>query len=648
MTGPVLILLLAALPVLTGLGLWAVPNRLIKNQHKGYAIAFSSILGRLFYLSFANTGKITCPWFKLGAFDQSFSLVVSDTELTLIGFILSIAMAVHGFGAAYMPKFEKPFKFQLMVAAFTLIMVNLVMAGNLIQLFMAWEGVGVMSWLLIGYYHHASKSGKAALLAFLTNRVADVAFLTGIVMCANFYGTFDLMQDAESAPLIVGSLFLIGAMGKSAQVPFQHWLPAAMAGPTPASALIHAATMVTAGIILLAKTSYIFSSDLVPIMTVIGLATCLVAGWWALRSDDLKGILAYSTLSQLGLMMVGVVLADVKQVYFHLMVHGIAKAGLFLAAGAVIVLIGKRIYELRHDYPELLVLDHPSQDMRLLGGLLISSPLTMVAFLMSALSLMGIPLFAGFLSKEGLLEAIILRLPPSMSYAVVILISAITSAYLSRLLALLFLPGPINFDKLKLPRWSVLTAVPLVLGVSGLFIFHSTSPFSPSLYLLAIKTEHHISAIPLPLVTLAASGLGIAIGLLVARHDKVSWMKLHTLESTAFVAALQHHKSDLNTAWTKVVTHWGQLTAAKLASIFAIADAKGFDGFVNQTAKAIVVIGHGLYIIERYFIDGLVKAFEWSAIRVGKGFSAAGGKQVQTYLAIAVLTILTIVVVWLV
>jgi NADH-quinone oxidoreductase subunit L len=304
-----------------------------------------------------------------------------------------------------------------------------VLAPNFVQLFICWELVGLCSYLLIGYWYPRPEAARAAVKAFWTTKLGDVGLLVGIVMLWQLSGTFDLTelrQLVERNALPVAGLSIVtfgiylGAMGKSAQFPLHVWLPDAMEGPTPVSALIHAATMVTAGVYLLVRTDWLFAltPDVLFVVAWIGAFTALLAAVLACVQDDIKRVLAYSTVSQLGYMMTAIGAGFASAGFFHLLTHGVFKALLFLGAGAVIHAVG-------------------SNDLSHMGGLARRMPHTAIVFLVGTLSLAGVPLFAGFLSKEEILGAVWtggLVVP----FAALLLVAFLTAFYMFRVVFLAF------------------------------------------------------------------------------------------------------------------------------------------------------------------------------------------------------------------
>ncbi len=373
--------------------------------------------------------------FEIGFLIDSLTVVM----MTVVTFV---SLMVHIYTIGYMrddPGYQRFFSY---IALFTFSMLMLVMSNNFLQLFFGWEAVGLVSYLLIGFWFKKESAIFANLKAFLVNRVGDFGFLLGIAAIVASFGTLDYAETFARAPEAVGqtiSIFggaewslltviciclFIGAMGKSAQAPLHVWLPDSMEGPTPISALIHAATMVTAGIFMVARMSPLFELSEVALsfVLVIGAITALFMGLIGLVQNDIKRVVAYSTLSQLGYMTVALGASAYSAAIFHLMTHAFFKALLFLGAGSVIIAM------------------HHRQDMREMGGLRKYMPITFITAWLGSLALMGVPLFSGFYSKDLIIEAVHLAERPGADFAYwcVLLGVVVTALYSLRLLFLTF------------------------------------------------------------------------------------------------------------------------------------------------------------------------------------------------------------------
>ncbi|MGK0420339.1 MAG: NADH-quinone oxidoreductase subunit L, partial [Candidatus Pseudothioglobus sp.] len=343
-------------------------------------------------------------WMQIGGLNISVGFLVDNLTALMLVVVSFVSLMVHIYTIGYMHEDKGYTKFFSYISLFTFAMFTLVISNNFMQLFFGWEAVGLVSYLLIGFWHHKESAVQANLKAFLVNRVGDFGFLLGIAMVLMFFGTLDYAETFSQKDQIIGQtlfggvsaitvvclLLFVGAMGKSAQVPLHVWLPGSMEGPTPISALIHAATMVTAGIFMVSRMSPLFElSDVaLTVVMVIGAITALFMGLLGIVQNDIKKVVAYSTLSQLGYMTVALGVSAYSVAIFHLMTHAFFKALLFLAAGSVIVAL------------------HHEQDIRKMGGLRKKMPITYVTSLLGTLALIGFPGFAGFYSKDMIIEAV--------------------------------------------------------------------------------------------------------------------------------------------------------------------------------------------------------------------------------------------------
>lgn len=368
-------------------------------------------------------------WFRVNGVQINFGFQIDQLSLMMVMIITGIGSLIHLYSIGYMSHDKGFYKFFTYLNLFIFSMLLLVMGSNYLILFIGWEGVGLCSYLLIGFWYTNEEYGKAARKAFIMNRIGDLALLIGIFMIAAQTNAVDYLSVAENASkfeldgtviiFITASLF-IGATGKSAQVPLYTWLPDAMAGPTPVSALIHAATMVTAGIYLVVRSNFLFT--LAPTVQggilFIGFLTAALAGFYALRQNDIKKVLAYSTVSQLGFMFIALGLGAYTTAMFHVMTHAFFKALLFLGAGSVIHAMSNE------------------QDMRFMGGLKKYIPLTHATFLIGTLAISGFPLLSGMISKDEILVAAFAKNP--VYWVILFVLAAMTATYMFRLYYLTF------------------------------------------------------------------------------------------------------------------------------------------------------------------------------------------------------------------
>jgi NADH-quinone oxidoreductase subunit L len=388
-------------------------------------------------------------WAVIDGIEFEVGFLIDALTATMMCVVTSVSLMVHVYTIGYMKDDEGYQRFFAYISLFTFSMLMLVMSNNFLQLFFGWEAVGLVSYLLIGFWYTKPTAIHANLKAFLVNRVGDFGFLLGIGLVLAYFGSLDYAEVFEAAPAMAGRTIslvgaaewslltvtciclFIGAMGKSAQFPLHVWLPDSMEGPTPISALIHAATMVTAGIFMVARMSPLFelSDTALSFVMVIGAITALFMGFLGIVQNDIKRVVAYSTLSQLGYMTVALGASAYSVAIFHLMTHAFFKALLFLAAGSVII-------GMHHD-----------QDIRNMGGLRRYMPITWITSLLGSLALIGTPFFSGFYSKDLIIEAVrFSELPGSgFAYAAVMIGVFVTAFYSFRMYFLVF-HGKERFD----------------------------------------------------------------------------------------------------------------------------------------------------------------------------------------------------------
>jgi NADH-quinone oxidoreductase subunit L len=432
-----LALLVPALPLLGFLVTGLAYKRLKHNQA---GIIASSMVGLSFLISVAlffvlgNSGQDAATvtlfnWIAIGNMNIPFAFLIDHLSLTMMLIVTGVGTLIHIYSIGYMHGDDRVNSFFAQMNLFTFSMLLLVMGANYLVLFIGWEGVGLCSYLLIGFWFKNPAYNYAARKAFVMNRIGDLGFILGIIL---LFFTFKSVSFSEiftqaaamqvGAPVItlITLLLLVGAVGKSAQIPLYTWLPDAMAGPTPVSALIHAATMVTAGIYMIARSSILY--NLAPVtlnvIIVIGLATAIIAAIIGLRQNDIKKVLAYSTVSQLGYMFLALGLGAYSTGVFHLTTHAFFKALLFLGAGSVIHAMSGE------------------QDIRKMGGLRKKMPLTYFTFLTATLAISGIPPFSGFFSKDMILTKAFEH--HIVLYVLALGTALITCFYMFRLLYLVF------------------------------------------------------------------------------------------------------------------------------------------------------------------------------------------------------------------
>ena len=407
----------------------------LKNHRLSANLSIGAILGAfvcslLLFLS-ASSGESNLTWIAIGDFNATIGVKLDRLSALMLLVVTGVGALIHWYSQGYMEGDRSYARYFASLSLFSFSMLGIVLATNLMQMFIFWELVGVSSYLLIGFWHERPAAADACKKAFITNRLGDFGFLIGIIMVWAAAGSlnFGLLEKAmqEQPELLgasaglIGLLLFCGAMGKSAQFPLHVWLPDAMEGPTPVSALIHAATMVAAGVFMLCRIFFLLSPDALSIIAWIGGATALMAAVIALQQDDIKRILAYSTLSQLGYMVMAVGLHAPGAAMFHLTTHAFFKAMLFLGAGSV-------IHALHHE-----------QNIWKMGGLREKMPATYRTFLIGTLALCGVPPLSGFFSKDGILAAAAdSHHGNPVLFGIGILAAVLTTLYMGRLVLVAF------------------------------------------------------------------------------------------------------------------------------------------------------------------------------------------------------------------
>ena len=427
---PWLILFLPLLSA-TVIALFTLRSKTVSSLISIGAVATGFVLTCLFVNAngIHYSGETSVNWLTIGGLNVDFGLKLDALSMMMLFVVTGVGGLIHIYSYSYMDEDAGKSRFFAFLSLFTFSMLGIVLANNFLMTFIFWELVGVSSYLLIGFWFEKPSAGDAAKKAFITNRLGDFGFLAGILMVWGLLGSlnFSALQNAMvsnpaalgASATIAGLLVFCGAAGKSAQFPLHVWLPDAMEGPTTVSALIHAATMVAAGVYMLCRTLFLFNADALHVIAYIGGFTALLAALIAVQQNDIKRIIAYSTLSQLGYMVMAVGLSGPTPAMFHLTTHAFFKALLFLAAGSVIIGM------------------HHEQDIWHMGGLKKKMPVTFWTFTIGALALSGIPPFAGFYSKDSIL-AQCLEQKNYLLFAVAGFVAGLTAFYTFRLFFVVF------------------------------------------------------------------------------------------------------------------------------------------------------------------------------------------------------------------
>ena len=541
--------LLSAAAIHLGLKRMQSLSALVATASAGATLLFSIILlgGDDFSAAFSWVPAI-------GAFDGiEIGLQLDQLSKGMMLIVTGVGTLVHVFSLAYMKDDEAKARYFGGLSLFMFSMTGIVLASNFIMMFIFWELVGLSSYLLIGHWYHKDSAADAAKKAFLTNRIGDFGFMIGILMLWGIAGTFTfdgiaagLTANPTYSTLYLGIaalLIFMGAMGKSAQAPLHVWLPDAMEGPTPVSALIHAATMVAAGVFMMARFYTAIGTEVLELLwglnaiAWIGAITSLLAALMATQQDDIKKILAYSTLSQLGYMVMAVGLLNPDAGMFHLYTHAWFKALLFLGSGAV-------IYACHHE-----------QDIWKMGGLVKTMPITFMTFLIGTLALCGVPGTAGFLSKEQVLEAALGE--HSMSdlvlFGIAAFVAFLTTFYMFRLFFVAFIGKAKSDNSDHAKEVGPLMFVPLII-LSFFAIFSGYSPLANIIAPAYQKVDIHIG--PALIASITALILGFALAFVLyfkAKEDRLA---------NNPVAKLFRNKFYLDELYAKIVNYAQDTVAA--------------------------------------------------------------------------------------
>jgi len=566
-------------------------------------------------------------WISIGGLDVDLGLVLDPLSSVMTLVITGVGFLIHVYASGYMKGDRGYGKFFAYLNLFVFAMLMLVLSSSLLGVFIGWEGVGLCSFLLIGFWYEKGWPAEAAQKAFVMNRVGDACFLIGSFLLIRLFGTLDLktiadtvgsavsFTDEQALHMSLAALFLFGGCcGKSAQFPLFTWLPDAMAGPTPVSALIHAATMVTSGIYLVVRLNPLFAASgwVLPLIAIVGALTALIGGSTALVQRDIKKVLAYSTVSQLGYMFLALGSGAWAAAVFHLVTHAFFKALLFLGAGSVI-----------HGM-------HGEQDMHKLGGLRRHMPRTYITFLAGAAALSGLPLLSGFFSKDEILAHAFAS--GGLYYglwAVGVITAALTAYYTSRMVALTFF-GEERFDHhhvhphesplvMTLPLM-VLAVLSILGGVLGLppvlhvphLLAEWLAPVTDAgnKILAASHREHHLSH-TLEWILL---GLGSAIALGFA-HTGFYAHRHGTAQDEFFAHKRPTLAATLGDAWT-IDSRYARIIVLPLRMlsflIAVVVDQFAIDGLVNGTGRTARDIAQ----YSRRAVDGSLASY---ALWMGAG-----------------------------
>ncbi|HEX9263269.1 MAG TPA: NADH-quinone oxidoreductase subunit L [Candidatus Binatia bacterium] len=594
------------------------------------------------------------PWIQLGSLKVDMAFLIDPLSAVMILVVTGIGGLIHIYATGYMHEDNAFWRFFAYLNLFTAAMLTLVLGDSLLVLFVGWEGVGLCSYALIGFWYTDHANARAGNKAFIVNRVGDFGFVLGMFLLfwtldAQGHGSLTFREMVKWAPTIkdsmiwgvpvitLATLFLfVGATGKSAQIPLFVWLPDAMAGPTPVSALIHAATMVTAGVYMTARMNVFFSMApaTLHVIAVIGVATALVAASIALTQYDIKKVLAYSTVSQLGYMFIGIGVGGYAAAVFHLMTHAFFKACLFLGSGSV-------IHAMHHE-----------QDMRKMGGLKAWMPVTFITFFISVLAIAGFPPFAGFFSKDE-----ILWLAASNEHWGIwffaVCGAGLTAFYMFRQLFMTFY-GSCRADhhtQEHLHESPQVMTLPLVVlaigavfaGLIGLPGVLGGSQFAQWLepVIHAHEEAHASHALEwgLMAVSVSVASFGVFVAYLMYRRESLSPDMFANLAGGLFYR-LFDRKWYFDEIYQVIFVN-GTLLLARLGALF---DQYIIDGLVDGSAALVRFVSWLNGLFDQYIIDGIVNAIANITFGIGNKFRRVQTGNINSYLYGILLAVVLLII----
>lgn len=594
-------------------------------------------------------------------------ILIDNLTVVMITVVTLVSMLVHFFSIGYMEGDVRYSRYFAYLGLFSFSMLGIVLTHNLLMMYIFWELVGICSYLLIGHWYEKKSASNAANKAFIVNRVGDAGMFIGImILFTNFSTfTFEIIFESISAGTLpfdstgwltaTGILIFCGAVGKSAQFPLQVWLPDAMEGPTPISALIHAATMVAAGVFLVARMFPILTADALLFIAYIGAITAIVAATVAITQFDFKKVLAYSTISQLGYMILGLGVGAYTAGFMHLVTHAVFKAGLFLAAGSVIYAMHHALHKQDDHHTD-------AQDIRNMGGLKSKMPFTYWTFVIFTLAISGVPLTSGFLSKDEILAGTLAYSSLNGHYLLPLIgfvAAGLTAYYMFRLLILAFHGNHADSSRLANLKESpkVMTIPLMVLAALSFFIFYSFNPFGASSGWFFAAIEHPMSLVPelmqpasaglfhetvhgvhgiAMIISILVAGAGILGAFLVYSWNTISADKLEVYLGMLYRGARE--KWYFDAIYNRVFVD-GTIRLAKILRWF---DERVIDGVVNGTAVVARKLSQGGRWFDTYIVDGLVNGTAEAADRAGTMLGKLQTGKVQTYLVYIVFSFIVL------
>jgi NADH-quinone oxidoreductase subunit L len=638
--------LLLGLPFLGFLLLWLGGKSL--NKIAGWAGALTTAAGLAISLLYSDPGvlhSVSFHWLTIGDTSIQISFRFDTLTCVMLAVVHFVALLVQVYSTAYMHDDKNLHRYFSFIQLFLFSMIGIVLSGSLLVMYIFWELVGLSSYLLIGFWYFKPRAVWASQKAFVLNRIGDAAFLTGVLMLFYYIGSTDfevlsLKIDSVNPEALtaIGLCLFGGCMGKSAQFPLSGWLPDAMEGPTPVSALIHAATMVAAGIFLLARISFLLTFDARLVITIIGTITMLIGAFKAMKVWDIKRVLAYSTMSQLGLMVIAVGFGSWQTALFHLATHAFFKAGLFLSAGSVIHAITPSEFDQSFD----------PQDMRTMGGLRKALPITFICFSVCAAALAGLPFFSGFLSKdaiitEGFLWASGYGAAGYIFPVIVIFSAGLTAYYMFRQIWLVFfgearfhVSASVHPHESPLAMWLPMA----ILAVLSLFFWFSWNPFDAAGWFLTFIGPHegaHLAWVPL--VASAVTFIAICLAYREIKTENPYNIKTAATQTVAVtrLSWLRDFSND----------HYFIIPFAWITRYLKIFEKHVIDAFIDLIAKGSVVLGHLIGWFDKVFVDGGVNLTVFSIRSAGQAARSLQNGKIQSYYIVTA-TGVFLLILWLV
>ncbi len=637
------LLSLLGLPLTAFICLWSAGNKPGKfTGLAAIAVTFAGLVLSVVHGDMQAGQEVVFRWVTLDSISIPLTFRADPLTTLMLPLVHFIALLVQVYSLAYMKGDKGLHRYYAFLQLFVFSMLGIILAGDLIVMYIFWELVGLSSYLLIGFWYHKPRAVWAAKKAFILNRIGDAAFLSGILVLIFKLGITSLsgLPEAihrltEGELTLIGLLLFGGCIGKSAQFPLSGWLPDAMEGPTPVSALIHAATMVAAGIFLLARIAFLLTPAAQMVLAIVGVITMLDGSVRACRAWDIKRVLAYSTISQLGLMVFAVGAGSWQIALFHLLTHAFFKAGLFLSAGSVI-----------HAMTPSGQTGFDPQDMRNMGGLRKKLPVTHLCYVICSAALAGLPFFSGFLSKDAIFILAIEKAAHSGPVylplaALAIAAAGLTAYYMTRQVRLVFYgserfaasPAGVKPHESPALMWGPMA----VLSALSAFFWFSLHPFDGAAgWLLTewfpVDLPHQVMV---PVISVAVTLAGIAVALRRPLPGKVQ-EPIPRPELRARPAWLRDFEEQLNHS-TFFLAPFQRIAEGCLKL-----ETRIIDYSVGLLAKGTVVLSHILGWMDRSVLDGAVRLTVFGVRSSGLAVRKAQNGKIQFYFVVTVISLLLI------